>query len=490
MSTLPDDSIGVAEIRADGADLFCELYDRFQATIVQDGLDVATIAAFRRRTQIGGDLTSIVQQVRQAVEGTGTCPVADYDEGTAFATLVGLHQALEGVGQLTRGRSGLSRIRRRLADTGRLNDRAEGALMPRHPRPSSPQARTDMVASLFPSLARVGRDDWSRLGLVLPTADYWSVSSTARNVKVASLPWFTEPADLTMDRVGTKPRMYSVWPAQGMDRADRVREGLSALDESGAVLGLLPEFTLDNETLREWKDQCLQTARGYSGPLRWIFVGTGPLDVQVEAATIEIGRSNHQSFTRRNGSRPTNKAVIIDRQTGEIIFTQDKNPGFNLTQENFRKYKQQDAFDREVYIEWLDSSSRIWCLELPIGRIVVLVCEALDQNDLQVLVERVSADIVLSPLLALNITENSFAYKAAIRLSKQAGTSVAVFNSKGFLRRDIKTVSTMLTVVPQSDADAYKEPECEWVPPAGLDEPFTTRQDAVAVRHGELCTWR
>lgn len=475
MPTVPDDC----------ADVFCFLYDRLQA----NELGAVQVEDLHQQCCNGGPLAGIVQEARSAAELTGRIPAKDYDVATALATLVGLHQALEHVDGFTATRlpSGLFRIRRRLVDHGRLNDSQTGALLLRRPRPRSAAAPADTLAALFPCLLRLNQDQWSRVGLVLPEFNHVKSAHRRGPLVVASLPWYTQPSDLAFGLAVPDRGLYSVWPSAALDRSQRVEEGLKALDTSGATLGLVPESTLDEATLDAWMSKCRETARGYSGPLRWILVGTGFLGVDVRASRLLPGGLPQEPLPGAEQQGKTNKAVILDRSTGEPVLTQDKNPGFTLTKEIVERYRQELPLGPGVHPEWLDSSSRLWGLELPIGRVVVLVCEALSRHtSAGATAASLSPDIILSPLLAMNLKPDRWAHRSALQLANEIGASVVVFNSKGLERRDNLTVSTMLTVVPQASDDAYVDLKDAFVPAAGQAETLEPEVDAVTARVGEL----
>ncbi len=480
MSTVADDC----------ADVFCHLYDGVMQALVNKQVGASTLESIRSDCQPRQHLYQRVRGARASAETTGRIPAQDYELETAVATLLGIHEALLGLGLQTGGPlpQGLARLHLRFSQTGRLNDASEGALILRRLRPATPAADSNPVAGLFPGLRRIGRDDWSQLGLVLPEFRHSLQLDTAlaEQITVASLPWFTDPSELTVTLVDPAQNLYSAGPSVRIDRDQRARDGLAALDATDAIIGLVPESTLDYETLMAWRSCCATTAGGHKGKLRWIVVGSGLLSVAVEASKLFPGGVEARDFLGAD-TKPTNMAVVIDRQTGEVIFTQDKNPGFTMTGDSIRNYNLQGHLSPEVTPEWLESSSRLWSLELPIGRVVILVCEALKRVvSAGALAAALSPDFILTPLLAINLKAGGWPYTSACTLAEQLGASVAVFNSKGFKRNNDLTVSTMLTVCPKDSHDKYEELKWEFKPTAGEDEPWDKRTDAVTPRIGAI----
>lgn len=484
MSTVPNEP----------ADVFCWLYDRIEASLTQGACTSRLLESERRRCRPGESHFEWVRRVRLDSETLGTVPLHEdgFDLVRAIATMTGIHQALESLGNDTRGTvlpEGLSGLQARLIDTGRLNKHTDGALLFRRPRPAGPAASASPLADLFPCLLRVTRDQWAKLGVAVPEFGHLCTRiAKPGQIRVASLPWFTDPSDLTLGRVDDSVDLYSVWPSETLDREARTRDGLEALEASDAVLGLVPESTLDPATVEAWRSACIATASEYRGKLAWIVIGSGLLSLKVEASDLFPGESASAPLVGETATRITNQAVVMDRRTGEIILIQDKHPGFTVTPDIVQKYGQSAVLgDDEGFPEWIESSTRLWALELPIGRIVILVCEALKRvTSNGARAAALSPDIILSPLFAMKIAENTWAHVSAKILSSELGASVAVFNSKGLRRRDAYTVSTMLTVTPQECADTYLDSQWEFTPKEGEEETLDCRTDAVTTRVGVI----
>lgn len=98
---------------------------------------------------------------------------------------------------------------------------------------------------------------------------------------------------------------------------ERIRNALHQLDASGAVLGVVPEVTLTDPLLDLWKSLLRETADG-TQELRWVLVGTGPL-------------GGHEP--------PVNRAVLLDRWSGETLLTQDKLTQFSISRRQLEDWR-------------------------------------------------------------------------------------------------------------------------------------------------------
>ena len=253
----------------------------------------------------------------------------------------------------------LARLATRYAKTGRLNDgpATEGALLPRCAYPGRPRG-TSSKAFYF-GLHRVTPESWAKIRHERVQNRHDPYFKPDHQVLVGCAPLLESFADVQLeilDRDGEQ--VFSLKPIDSEVLRDRISSVIRRLDDSGARIGIMPEGTLTDDLLAYWGKAARKSA-GRSNRLRWLLVGSGPLGAD---------------------DPPPNRAVLLDRQTGNILLAQDKLAGFTLTPEQTRDWNLPDQLDNNPAAEYLAQGWVITVLESSLGRLAVLICEDLNQS--------------------------------------------------------------------------------------------------------------
>lgn len=128
--------------------------------------------------------------------------------------------------------------------------------------------------------------------------------------------------------------------------------------------------------------------------------------------------------------------MLIHRQTGDAILTQDKRDRFNLRPDHVAAYQLRHRLpDDEVYVEDILPGGQLSVCESAVGRLCVLVCEDLDRlvQDGELL-RSVGVSLVLVPIFSQEIIEGNWETSKASDLARQVGSTVVVANSLAIAR--------------------------------------------------------
>ncbi|MGB0097746.1 MAG: hypothetical protein WBP81_35065, partial [Solirubrobacteraceae bacterium] len=137
------------------------------------------------------------------------------------------------------------------------------------------------------------------------------------HVAVGCVPMLSGYDDLELScRDDDGCRRYRIRPRRA-SLSGRVRAALRGLDASGAVVGVLPEATLSNELLDLWISAIRTEERPEGSRLDWVLAGTGPVG---------------------DAEPPHNRAVMLERTTGQKVFEYDKEFDFTLTPDTLEKW--------------------------------------------------------------------------------------------------------------------------------------------------------
>jgi predicted amidohydrolase len=245
---------------------------------------------------------------------------------------------------------------------------------------------------------------------------------------------------------------------------------------------VLPEAALNDRLLEAWRDACRATQP--SGELRLLLVGTGPVTQGVDGCLL-AGEVPDGEL----GTLPHNRAVLLERATGELVMAQDKQRGFSMDASYRRRNDLlTEGDDAEVCAtmdELITDSVGLNVFDSRSGRIAILICEDLGRvTDTGALVYRAGVEIVLAPILAPPILPDRWQDSAAKYLTPD-GADVVVVNSIALGREDLdpddrykprRGVPAASVVAISGDAKPLRRPG------DGEGLPADPRTDALKVR--------
>lgn len=312
-------------------------------------------------------------------------------------------------------------LRYRLRFQGRLNQATSGSLVFRRARPCRPSTTAQTLVDAL-SLIRIPPHVSVRVHInpVMAVDDLPDLETLDNMdaeleplppIPVAQLPMLAEGDDLIWEKIDrASGRFYTVAPNSARLQGRPV-DALAALDDSDAVLALLPEACVDDDLAEEWQDVLRNHPAPSHSRLAWLLIGTGPL-----TPTKGPGIT---------GRRP-NRAVLMTR-AGKILLTQDKQRGFTFTAGQQREYGVA-ALGRTTRDEHIDLGTDFKALESRYGRFGIHICEDLGRHDLQSDVIASGVTHLMVPVLAAAMHDEGWQANAAESLVIAAGTSVAVTN--------------------------------------------------------------
>lgn len=278
-----------------------------------------------------------------------------------FTVLRGIDWALRHVNPFSPvyDQGNLTWLADRYAETGRFNDGppAEGALLPRCAYPGRPRGTN--TKSLYFGLNRVSPELWAKIRYEPVSPRHEPYFRRDELVLVGCAPLLETKADVQMDFLNRDGEsVYTLAPVDSVPLRERISRVIESLDDLGARIGVMPEATLTDGLLAHWKDVAYKTA-GLDKPLRWLLVGSGPLGAD---------------------DPPPNRAVLLDRWSGESLLVQDKLAGFTLTRQQAGDWNLPKQPDTDSAAEYLTWGSAITVRESSLGRLAVLICEDLNQS--------------------------------------------------------------------------------------------------------------
>ncbi len=234
---------------------------------------------------------------------------------------------------------GLSSVGLRYVRTGQLNtDRVPGALLPRRTPFGRPAGA--VLDRCFLSVERVDAEIWNGVShRRLPTHQDIGRRSGTDELRLASVPLLARE-DLTVTLSATPAGKLSGFQLAPRDTAhlrERIRSVLGALDNSGAAIAVLPDYALSPSLLDYWQELLRASAPPAGTRLKWIVVGGGIAD----------GRTPRRS-----------SAVMLDRDFGDVILTQDKLAPTRLGLHQLTMRSRESASNAMDTSEADDSSSR------------------------------------------------------------------------------------------------------------------------------------
>jgi predicted amidohydrolase len=407
---------------SDPADLFAHLVGELDPR----GFDrVETLAWVR--DERARDIADILEEAALDKDGISSesieelFDVVDEDDYAprVFAVLLGLDRALMYAnpyfGSFDQG--ALTTVALRYALTGKLNtDSTSGVLLPRCAFPGRRSYTPNSLNDAFQSVMWVPAGDWDRTDQVrIPTRNDLTRRERERGVQVVCVPVLVDADELRWavdSRNGA--RFYAIGPGPDATLKGRVRELLAALDASGAEIALLPELSLDQELLQEWRE-ALDARAPESGELKWLIIGTGNVGPE--------------------GKR-VNRCVVLDRVTGETVLEQDKIYPFTLTEEQLEDWRLKEFLGDSAVEEDIASGRRVRVAESRVGRLVVLICEDLARlMDLGLALRSQGISHVFSPVFSKETLPHHWEHDMAMQYANEAGAAVIIANSLVVARR-------------------------------------------------------
>lgn len=350
----------------DPAHLFMALYDRLSEEPFHDRAAVSWLEQRELRRRVG--------RIEEAVLAAGLAHpetiegIVGWDgERGLFTLLLGLDAALWYVNPynpvVDRGR--LDWLAVRYAVTGRLNDEAvmPGALLPRCAFPGEPRGREHKED--FFAVHRVPAEHLRRIiryQRLKPHLD--PAFGPEEPVRVACVPLLGSFAELEFG-FGGRPGNVTyrlVPPGAGADLdadldADltaRITALIDRMDAAGARIAVLPEGCLSADLLDRWRTIATATAR-QDRPLRWLLLGSGPLG---------------------GTDPPPNRAVLIDRWTGETLMTHDKLERFTIDDRQLHDWHVPGAPAGSAR-EDIRTGATIDVRDSSFGRLSIVICQDL-----------------------------------------------------------------------------------------------------------------
>lgn len=401
----------------DAADLFCEIYDEFEAPRlnpreVDDWLTDEQVIDISSSTEGAVLATGSLDRdyVRDAIE------IAEDRDRRRYAYLQGIDNALLHVHPHmgTYDLAGLTAIATRYAVSGRFStDAAPGALLPRFAVPPREQMAVESLAGTFAAVVRVPAETWDRLSHTsIPARSDFHRRDRERGILFGCVPFLDRLDDLEWKTSNTDGRSFLQTRVIPSDEVrERIGRVLRRLDEQGVMVGVLPESCASDQTLEWWREEIVAKRPPRDSRLRWIFAGTGPLDEESDP--------------------PRNSGVLLDRLTGDVLLTQDKMHRFVMDPELISSWGLSEKLGTGYVLEDITAGETLNLAECALGRLVILICEDLSRTMIEgpdLLAHGVSH--VLCPVLSDDVEAHHWEHNKAKDYADQIGAQTVVANSR------------------------------------------------------------
>lgn len=403
----------------DAADLFCAIFDDFEASNLDPhevnewmtDPQVMDISSFAEGQVIDtGTLDEV--QVWESIEA------AEDPDRRRFAYLQGIDNALLHAHPQTASHdtAGLLHIATRYASTGRFNtEAAPGALLPRFAFPNDESdLAVECLADAMVSVVRVSPEAWSQTEhtKIAARSDF-NRRARERGLVFGCVPFLERLEELAWEQ---RPIGDAVAFRASIAACDEVRERISfvlrALDESGAMVGVVPEACLCDQVLAWWQEALTASTPGRDSKLRWVFVGSGPIG---------------------GVDPPTNTGFLLDRFTGQVLMRQDKLFPFHVAPEQIDAWGLTPFLGPDVHRtrEDITRGEKVVIAESVLGRVCILICEDLARTMTagpSLLNHGLSLGI--SPVFADVLQLHHWEHNKAKEYADQVGTQIVVANSR------------------------------------------------------------
>ena len=428
----------------DPADAFVELFDACpKEPFLSDDAERA-----RRDTEV----LEAARQVESEVLRTGSAEgLSDLPPDAAYtkviARLIGLDRVLRRVHPKAQApvSARLQHLAARYARKGRLNKDTDGLLLPRLVEYGAPNHRPDKFE--FFSVVRVPNHMLENVRFQSVGAAALPTLTASDRLLVGCVPFMEDSQHLDISRVDAFDQArYRMSARVDTDISERVMTTLSALDESGAVVGLLPEGALSADLLTEWKAALAATfrdARRAGSHLAAVLVGSGVVT---------------------DDEPPRNRAVMLDR-TGTELWKQDKLCDFTLVSDSVLSWGLTDQLPPAAHdegpvdlLEDITLGSELVVAETPLGRFAVLICEDLQRSETrQVMPRNLGVSHIFTPVFDAPLDSGRWERFAAERHVLWGGSRVAVANSRvvGALTGQTGSFGTALGMAPSPNGGTW-----------------------------------
>ncbi|RKS77266.1 hypothetical protein BZB76_2644 [Actinomadura pelletieri DSM 43383] len=406
------DQLAAADHPAEPADLFVRLYDSIADDVFQDWTATRWYADERIRRR-AGEITETVLDSGVLDPATTAEIIADHGDRGRFTIMLGLDIALAHANPYAPSYEApaMARTLINYLTEGRLNGPGTtGALLPRCAFPGRPLGLRTKAE--FFGVHRVPQDAWNKIEHRVLPAVHDPHFSRDEPVTVGCAPVLETLDDVEVEF--EKRHGMTVYRLRPMDSAglrSRIKAIVRRLDESGAQLAVMPETSLSDALLDLWKEVAFDTAGRDRDrrPLRFLMLGSGPLG---------------------GDDPPPNRAVLIDRWTGEELLVQDKLSGFTLDAAQMRLWRLPDAPPSGTAVEYARPGSTISVLDSSLGRLAVLICEDLGRSiGWERELQSAGVSHLLVPIFSKPILEHRWEDQGAERQVAGLGTWVTVSNS-------------------------------------------------------------
>ncbi|HEY0641186.1 MAG TPA: hypothetical protein VGD67_26440 [Pseudonocardiaceae bacterium] len=346
---------------------------------------------------------------------------AGWNERNAYVLLCAIDRAFATLDPYvgTRHQGELRRFRTTFRRLRRYNkDGTDGAVLPRRSFPARPQQIPDHEADHFHSLMLVPALPADvRFRYLHPEFDFPERTRAETDIAVGCVPFLASTDELDITRIEDAEPWYSI-KARTTCRGDiarwqqRISQVLANLDDSGAHIGVLPELALTDELLDRWQKHLLATPRTPASNLEWVLVGTGPLTIDQDA------------------EQSPNRAVLLHRDTGRTLMTQDKRSPFTMTDQQIHDW-QLTALAPGPLTEWMhDSRDGHEVLETRIARLAILICEDVSRLlTVGAAVAGLAPTLLLVPVFAPPILRYRWQHTAAEQFAHNTGSATVVATS-------------------------------------------------------------
>lgn len=306
-------------------------------------------------------------------------------------------------------------LARRYSETGRLNNPAEfpGALLPRCTYPGRPRGKghkADFFGVHVVPPEYLGR----KIDHGLIPNVHQPYFHPEQEIKVACAPFLADITELGItfrhDNGTATYRLAprSVSPTVEAELTARMTAVIDKMDQAQARIGVLPEGCLSQSLLDRWRTVARETYTN-GKPLRWLLLGSGPVD---------------------GGDPPRNRAVLVDRRSGETVLVHDKIERFTLDSTQVRNWRLPDVPKADRFDEDISVGSTIQVRDSALGRLAVVICQDMTSTTTW---ERELMALGLShlfvPIFSKPILRYRWEHHAAARMVAELGTWVVVSNS-------------------------------------------------------------
>ncbi|WP_329521751.1 hypothetical protein [Spirillospora sp. NBC_01491] len=406
------DQLAAPAYPAEPADLFVDLYDALPDHLFRTWEPTGWYddPAVNRQAN---DITEIVLDRGELPPTLTAHLIAEHGDLGRFTLLLGLDGALAHANPYGpyHDTGALTEVLTNWTIDGRLNGPGSpGALLPRCAFPGRPRGLRSKAE--FFGVHRIPPAEWEKIDHIRLPAVNDPHFARERPVTVGCAPMLESFDDVEIEferRHGMT--VYRLRPVDSAALRGRIKTIIRRLDESGAQIAVMPEVALSETMLEQWKEEAFDTAGRdrERHPLRFLMLGTGPLG---------------------GGDPPPNRAVLIDRWTGEELLVQDKLSGFTLDAAQMRLWRLPGAPRTGTAEEYAAPGSTIRVLDSSLGRLAVLICEDISrtvgwERELQ----SCGVSHLLVPIFSKPIMEYRWEQQAAERQVGSLGTWVTVANS-------------------------------------------------------------